>query len=129
VFKISSIHSFISHSIDLIQLLNYYCMHVKSLSLIVHQYLGLNNILSLTFTYFHTHTCSFVTHFITGFESQKCQYCSYARKFVITYVQHSMCSFNALSTVIQSILSIIKYFPHWYTVLLWPLLSAYAHTR
>jgi len=57
-------------------------MHVKSLSLIVHQYLGLNNILSLTFTYFHTHTCSFVTHFITGFESQKCQYCSYARKFV-----------------------------------------------
>ena len=70
-----------------------YGMHVKSSSLIVHQYLGLTNILSHTFTYFHTHTYSSVTHFITGFESQKCQYDSYARKFAITNVQHSMCKF------------------------------------
>jgi len=44
-------------------------MHVKSSSLIEHQYLSLTNILSHTSTYFHTHTCSFITRFITGFES------------------------------------------------------------
>jgi len=85
-------------------------MHVESSSLMEHQYLGLTNIFSHTFTYFHTHTYSFITQSIKGFESQKCQYYSYAREFVITYVQHSMCSFNAFSTVIQSTLSIIKYF-------------------
>ena len=82
-----------------------YDMHVKSSSLIVHQYLGLTNILS------HPHM-QFCNTFYYRFESQKCQYDSYARKFVVTNVQNSMCSLNALSTNIQSTLSIIEYSLH-----------------